>query len=522
VLTPRALLADPALELRELEPGRPGALDTEIVWVHNTELPDPSPYLRENELVLTNGLWLDSVSPAEFVANVARAGAAGIVLGLRAQAPSTPPALVEACRRAGLPLLELSISVPFTALSRAAAAGYAEQRQDVLVGMVRRGDALAGAISRGAGASGVLRVLRRDHDLPLAVVDRMGRLLASAGAELTAEQLRAVSDGLARHPPPLELELPPAGRATVFLVGAVGAVVATLLCLRPMRALTRAEREALEQAARFLSLEVAKQQAVQAIESRFAGELLDMILSGPRRSGEVRARLRAFGVDPADRLAVCALAFAGGEPATLPGLGEAVGEFFVSESIPVVVAGGSRDVVAFLPWRSGRPEPTPALRELAGRLVDSVAARFPGRRPVAGLGGLADDASGLREPLIRSREACRVLRRRADPPVAAFAELSTYHLLLGLHDPGTLRDFADGVLGPLRHHDARRGGELEGTLRAFLEHECHWANTAAALYVHVNTLRNRMARIAELTGRDVARTEDRVDLFLALAADDMA
>ncbi|MBO0847956.1 MAG: helix-turn-helix domain-containing protein, partial [Pseudonocardia sp.] len=161
------------------------------------------------------------------------------------------------------------------------------------------------------------------------------------------------------------------------------------------------------------------------------------------------------------------------------------------------------------------------LPELAGRLVDSVAARFPGRRPVVGLGGMADDATDLRQPLVRSREACRVLRRRVGPSVAGFTELSTYHLLLGSHDPVTLRDFADGVLGPLRRHDAQRGGELERTLRAFLEHECHWANTAAALYVHVNTLRNRLARVAEITGRDVARTEDRVDLFLALAADAM-
>ena len=43
--------------------------------------------------------------------------------------------------------------------------------------------------------------------------------------------------------------------------------------------------------------------------------------------------------------------------------------------------------------------------------------------------------------------------------------------------------------------------------------------TAAELYVHVNTLRNRVARISELTGRDVTRLEDRVDLFLALEAD---
>jgi purine catabolism regulator len=38
----------------------------------------------------------------------------------------------------------------------------------------------------------------------------------------------------------------------------------------------------------------------------------------------------------------------------------------------------------------------------------------------------------------------------------------------------------------------------------------------------VNTLRNRVARITELTGRDVTRLEDRVDLFLALEADGLS
>jgi DNA-binding PucR family transcriptional regulator len=76
--------------------------------------------------------------------------------------------------------------------------------------------------------------------------------------------------------------------------------------------------------------------------------------------------------------------------------------------------------------------------------------------------------------------------------------------------------FAHGVLGPVRAHDRRRGGELERTLRAFLDHDGQWNATAAALFVHVNTLRNRLARI---TGRDVTRTADRVDLVLALEAD---
>ena len=517
MFTLASLLEDESLGLSVLVPGPPGALEEPAAWVHNTELPDPSGYVRRRELVLTNGLWDDRIAASGFVANVQRAQAAGIVFGLRSERPTTPEDLVAACRDAGVPLLEIAAAVPFTAISEAVATRYTEERQGALVGMVRRGDALATAISRGAGASGVLRVLRRDHELPLAVIDRMGRLLASAGTELDAAQLHTVATGLTRRPPPLELDLGAAGRAALYLVGAVGDVDAALICLRPVSELTRVEQDALDQAARFLSLEVAKQQAVQAIELRFASELLEMVLSGGSRDAEVPGRLRAFGVDPEGPLAVWTAAFAGPE-ATLPGLAEVIGEFFVAAGVPVVVAAGSQDVVAVLSWRQGEREA--AL--LAERLAAAVGERFPGHRAVVGLGGTARGPAGLREPLIRSREVCRTLRRGgAGPAVRTFAELGPHRLLLGTQNAVALRTLADGVLAPIREHDARRGGELETTLRAFLDHDGHWQATAAALRVHVNTLRNRLAKISELTGRDTSRTADRVDLFLALQAADM-
>ncbi|MEU7740854.1 PucR family transcriptional regulator ligand-binding domain-containing protein [Nonomuraea sp. NPDC049158] len=518
MFTLQALVDRASLELRVLAPGRPGALDEPVTWVHNTELPDPSHYVREGELVLTNGLWLDQVPPEHFVRNVMKAKAGGIVFGLRAETPATPPELVDACREGELPLLEISIAVPFTAVSQAVADMLTDERKQALVGMVRRGDALATAISRGAGASGVLDVLRRDHDLPLAVVDRMARSLAMAGADLGTDQLHAVATGLVKRPPALEVDLGDAGRAALFPVGAVGDLDAALICLRPLRELAANEREALEQTARFLSLEVAKQQAVQAIEMRFASELLEMILSGGRRFAEVPDRLRAFGVDPGGPLAVCAVAFALGETATMHGLAEVIGEFFAAEGVPVVVADGTQDVVAVLPWR----HPESELPLLAERLLRGVEPRFPGLRPVAGLGGLAAHSAELRPRLLQSRETCRVLRRtRTGPSVRAFTELGTHRLLLGSLDVETLRQFSGELLGPMKDHDARRGGELELTLRTYLDHDGQWAATAGALHVHVNTLRNRLAKITELTGRDVGRTEDRVDLFLALTIDAM-
>jgi DNA-binding PucR family transcriptional regulator len=80
------------------------------------------------------------------------------------------------------------------------------------------------------------------------------------------------------------------------------------------------------------------------------------------------------------------------------------------------------------------------------------------------------------------------------------------------------RSFRDRVLGPLRDYDAEHRSDLVHTLEVFLECSGSWSRCAVRLHVHVNTLRYRIRRIEELTGRDLGTFEDRVDLFLALRA----
>ncbi len=513
MLTLARLIEQPELELTLLVPGE--GTDRELLWLHNTELPDPSPYLRPGELVLTNGMWAEETSPESFVDAVARAEGAGIVYGLREEAPTTPPALVEACRRTGLALAEISVTVPFTAVTRAAASILAESRVRDLSGAIRRSGALASAISSGTGASGVLEVVRKDHDLPLAVVDRTGRQLAVAGAELDSEQLREVARGLARRPPPLELELDGA-TASLFLVAAVGDVDAALVCLRPYRELTHAELDSLQQAGNYLSLEVAKQQAVHAIEQRFAGEVLDMVQAGPHREGDVAQRLRAFGVDPTGKIAVLAVAVADADADEGIDMTEPITGFLVDHSLAVLVATGTRETIALVSWPQsvGR-----SLRTLAEDLQRTVA-RGVDARVLVGIGGISDGSAGLRDVLVQARETCRAMQhQRGGPEIQAFSDLNNHRLLLGMLGDDTLARFSEGVLGALRDHDRRRGGDLEPTLRAFLDLDGSYAETAAHLHVHVNTLRQRLAKITELTRRDPRRTHDRVDLVLALEAD---
>ncbi len=514
MLTLARLLEQPELELTLLVAG--DGADQELLWLHNTELPDPSPYLRPGELVLTNGMWADEANADSFVDAVARAEGAGIVYGLREEAPTTPAALVEACRRTGLALAEISVAVPFTAVTRAAASILAESRVRDLAGTIRRSGALASAVSRGTGASGVLQVVRRDHDLPLAVIDRTGRQLAVAGADLDAEQRREVARALARRPPPLELELDGV-TVSLFLVAAVGDIDAALVCLRPYRELSPAELDSLQQACNYLSLEVAKQQAVHAIEQRFAGEVLDMVQAGPHREGDVAQRLRAFGVDPTGQIAVLAVAVADAPADESVDMTEAINGFLVDRSLAALVTSGTRETIALVSWPQSLGR---SLRSLAEDLQRHVDRGVDDARVLVGIGGISDGSAGLRDVLVQARETCRAMQhQRSGPEIQAFSDLNNHRLLLGMLGDDTLSRFSDGVLGALREHDRRRGGDLEPTLRAFLELDGSYAETATHLHVHVNTLRQRLAKITELTRRDPRRTNDRVDLVLALEAD---
>ena len=98
----------------------------------------------------------------------------------------------------------------------------------------------------------------------------------------------------------------------------------------------------------------------------------------------------------------------------------------------------------------------------------------------------------------------------------------SHALLLALQDEQVLASFCDSLLGPIEQYDAQRGTELLATLEAFLSSGGKWESTAQELHVHVNTLRHRIGRCEELTGRDLGSMDDWVDFYIALRTRSMA
>jgi purine catabolism regulator len=105
--------------------------------------------------------------------------------------------------------------------------------------------------------------------------------------------------------------------------------------------------------------------------------------------------------------------------------------------------------------------------------------------------------------------------------VATVDDLGSHRLLLARQEDAALEAISRGLLGPLLDYDRRQHGDLLASLRAFLEHNGNWESAARAMAVHRHTLRYRIRRVADLTGRDLESAADRVEFWLAMQAADV-
>ena len=174
-------------------------------------------------------------------------------------------------------------------------------------------------------------------------------------------------------------------------------------------------------------------------------------------------------------------------------------------------------------------DPDQAASEGAASAAHLFAARIRAARPVlesdrsrvrvtVGVSAPAEGVTALAGALHEASSARRLaaLRGTTALSVVTSDEVASHELLLATVPGSVLRSFRDRLLGPLLAYDDRHRAELLPTLREFLACSGSWNACAAKMYVHVNTVRYRIRRIEELTGRDLSRLDDQVDFFLAL------
>ncbi|GAB2449308.1 PucR family transcriptional regulator [Streptomyces incanus] len=281
-----------------------------------------------------------------------------------------------------------------------------------------------------------------------------------------------------------------------------------------------------------------RRNAARTVRRRLAQEVLELVQAGAAPA-EVAARLRVaapvlvpgLGAAPHWQVVVARIDWDGGGAEGGAAAQVLLEEILVdpastgpehSDRIAVAYAGEEAVALVPLPAVASEHDGADGRGLLADALLESIreplTAGLDGDgRLTLGVSAAVHSAEGLRGALEEARHARRVAAARPGRVCAAgHHELASHVLLLPFVPDDVRRAFTARLLDPLRDYDRRHRAELIPTLEAFLDCDGSWTRCAARLHLHVNTLRYRVGRIEQLTGRDLSRLEDKLDFFLAL------
>lgn len=478
-------------------------VDREVGIPLSVERRDPDPELYGGELVLTSGLHLleDWAAWEDFVSATAGAGASGLILGLGAEAAfqTLPAPLLRLATEHDLPLLTAE-SADLGRIAHSITALHAQAQREALRRPLNLQMELTAIVARGGASGDLLHGWQLRTEEPVAVFDRLGRALARSPA-FPPDLLTRLGERLAGHAVPRlgeQLRLSATTLDALEDRGTAGTQQAVEVSpfagndtVRGYCARLPTGQETAELAApalrSLLALEFERLWFLDEPARRKRADRFARLLT-LSEEGSARAFIRSLGIDSGELRGVA-----------IEARNETHAEVLVDDLAMVLAA--------------------PFIRH-RHRIVECLTAGDP-RQALSDYGldvptGIG--TSGAPEHSARTmRQAALALEtsRRVGTPIE-YVDGASHEFLIRVAPSDYLESFSAAALAPIEHS---RGGEsLLRTLHTWLLERRSIEATAERMGVHRHTVRNRMQKIAQVTGHDLDGIDAQTELWLALKA----
>jgi hypothetical protein len=376
-------------------------------------------------------------------------------------------------------------------------------------------------------------------DAPITIEDRNSRVLAFSGRQDEADQGRietvlgrqvperywrmltdrGVFRDLYRNDRPLYIEsLPDVSLGRVAIAVRAGDEILGSIWAAVREPLSDERNEALYDATKLVALHLLRVRAGSDVGRRLRADLLATALEGGVGATNALHRLGLTG-QPVVVLALTAAE----QPGTAVGdlvtarerLGDALAMHLTAVHPRSATALVGDIVYGLIPLtKEGRDGEERAVR-IATEFLDRVGERLPA---AIGVGPVAQDVGDLARARAVVDRVVRVLRdRRGAVRVARLADVHVETLLLELRDIVAARgDQPTGPVARLLAYDAKNNGHLVETLQAYLDSFGDVTAAAVRVYVHPNTFRYRLRRLAQIGELDLQDPEARFAALLQL------
>lgn len=245
-----------------------------------------------------------------------------------------------------------------------------------------------------------------------------------------------------------------------------------------------------------------------SLEARLTDRLIERMIEGSAEDSELAYELALLGLRPDAPYRV--LALGGSEPLDRQGVNQ-INSLIAQLSAHAVVASSSGAVIVLWPDDAGH------VREAADRIMSDASSRK--RKLAMGISDVVNQLdefpAAAREALFAQRHAAQ--RNEGSARIVESSQLGFLRVLAQSRQSSHVGRVIDDTLGPLNSPEFKGSAELRATLRVYLEQDRRPTETARRLHIHVNTLRYRLRRIAEvLPDLDLEDVDTRFSLLLAL------
>lgn len=513
-----------------------GGLGREIRWTHIVDNPDILPWVREGDLLLTTAFAIKDhpETAQELVTNLQSKGLAGMVVAVGRYVEQIPSAMVVAANHLNFPVLTLPWDVPFVEVTHAIHEFLLKEQHALTERSLTIHTVLTQLVVDGGDLDDLAAKLAALLHRSVTIEDDALNLLASAYYEVTDDlrdrsvaEKRTPSEGiqhfrsirlfqdLQRDPRPKYVApAPQIGMTLERLVSPIlvgSQLYGYIWIIAQADSLSPIDFIAIERGAAVAALVMSREHAVYEAEQRgkmqILGSLIDPSLS--KNVYDVTDTLGKLGLK--GDYQVAALEEISSPPRRLDLLVPVIEQTLRAENIQgTVVEWGRKIVVLMGQLHNGIG------REAVERIVAS--GFLHGAELLAGLSGTVRQPAEVRSCYQEASEALHIGRGLSVSGRRIWEYDRLGFLQWQTMIPEELRkaSYFEKVVERIAKYDEERGTDFLLTLEVYTDELANAQTAARKLFVHRNTLRQRLLKIKDLWEVDLTDSNALINLHIAI------
>lgn len=538
----RDVLERPVFQRARLIAGA-GGTGRKVGWVHILEIANVAPYVTKNDLIMTTGLWLRHYEQERlsYMQQLIRQEAAGLCVELGTSIENIPQEIIELADASDFPLIVFEQPVRFVEITQDIHGLLINQQHQMLKDLEAFSRRLQQITLQSTDVNAILHVLYEYTGMQVvyySTVDTnkfMPRgISASAAEEITALYRGRVEGNESAHQEAGMFALPQERLLLTQPVICLGQTLAHVGLVLTNRHVQERLTLLLDSTAKSLASLLLRMLFLEEKMLRDQNQLIQDILNHQIKDEE-EARMR-MGLRPPKQSEMW---FAGGMIETEYGEGEEEADRDRIESGQqdllvrlrallkkyalqnLLMQKGRRIYVLCARDKSAKEDTPVLLQQTIRKIVERLqhpASGVPLFRLHAGFGLVRNRMTDMHRSFKEAEQVLEVARSRVAVQDGLFYDRIGVYRLLKAIPAESLESFVQDQLGALIAYDQEHHLHLLQTLDMYLKCMGSKNDTAKALYIHRQTLYNRLDKLMEILGEDYLEPGRRVCLEMALLA----